>query len=98
MFAAVLIAAAWMFFGIIEDVLTGDPLVAVDRTVYHLLQGLRTPLGDSVMISLTELGDAAVTLPVITAVLLWLVWKRAWRPVAYWLAAASFGAVLTVIP
>lgn len=96
-FAAALIAAAWMFFGIIEDVLTGDPLVVVDKTVYHLLQGLRTPLGDSVMISLTELGDAAVTLPVVTAVLLWLAWKRAWRSVAYWLAAASFGAALTVI-
>ncbi|KVW97864.1 bifunctional DedA family/phosphatase PAP2 family protein [Thiobacillus denitrificans] len=96
-FAAVLIAAAWMFFGIIEDVLTGDPLVVVDKTLYHLLQGLRTPLGDSVMIAFTQLGDAAVTLSVITAVLLWLVWKRAWRPVAYWLAAASFGAALTVI-
>ena len=96
-FAAVLIAAAWMFFGIIEDVVTGDPLVVVDKSVYHLLQGLRTPLGDSLMITLTQLGDAAVTLPVVTAVLLWLVWKRAWRPAAYWLAAASFGAVLTVI-
>lgn len=96
-FAAVLIAAAWMFFGIIEDILTRDPLVVVDKTLYHLLQGLRTPFGDSVMIALTQLGDAAVTLPVITAVLLWLLWKRAWRPAAYWLAAASFGAVLTVI-
>ncbi|MEQ1652343.1 MAG: VTT domain-containing protein [Hyphomicrobium sp.] len=96
-FAAVLIAAAWMFLGIIEDVVTGDPLVVVDKSVYHLLQGLRTPFGDSVMIALTQLGDAAVTLPVVTAVLLWLVWKRAWRPVAYWLAAASFGAALTVI-
>lgn len=96
-FAAVLIAAAWTFFGIIEDVVTGDPLVVVDKTLYRLLQGLRTPFGDGVMIALTELGDAAVTLPVVTTVLLWLVWKRAWRPVAYWLAAASFGAVLTVI-
>ncbi len=96
-FAAVLIAAAWMFFGIIEDVLTGDPLVVVDNTLYQVLQGLRTPFGDSVMIALTQLGDAAVTLPVVTAVLLWLVWKRAWRPAVYWLAAVSFGAALTVI-
>lgn len=95
-FAAVLIAAAWMFFGIIEDIVTGDPLVVVDKTLYRLLQGLRTPLGDSVMIALTQLGDAAVTLPVVTTVLLWLVWKRAWRPAVYWLAAASFGALLTV--
>lgn len=96
-FATVLIAAAWLFFGIIEDVVTGDPLVIVDKTVYHLLQGLRTPFGDSVMIALTELGDAEVTLPIITVVLLWLLWKRAWRSAAYWIAAASFGAVLTMI-
>ena len=96
-FAGVLIAAAWTFFGIVEDVLTRDPLVVVDKTVYRLLQGLRTPFGDSVMIALTQLGDAAVTLPVIMAVLLWMLWKRAWRPAAYWLAAASFGAALTVI-
>ena len=96
-FAAALIAAAWMFFGIVEDVVNRDPLVVVDKTVYHLLQGLRTPLGDSVMIVFTQLGDAAVLLPVITAVLLWLLLKRAWRPAAYWLAAVSFGEVLTVI-
>lgn len=95
-FAVVLIAAAWTFFGIVEDVLTRDPLVVIDKTVYRLLQGLRTPFGDSVMIALTQLGDTAVTLPVMTAVLLWLLWKRAWRPAAYWLAAASFGAVLTL--
>lgn len=95
-FGAVLIAAAWMFFGIVEDVVNRDPLVAVDKAVYHLLQGLRTPFGDSVMIVFTQLGDAAVLLPVITAVLLWLLWKRAWRPAAYWLAAASFGEVLTM--
>ena len=95
--AGILIASAWMFFGIIEDVVSGDPLVAVDKSVYHLMQGLRTPIGDGIMIVLTELGDAAVILPVITAVLLWLLWKRAWRPAAYWIAAASFGAVLTII-
>lgn len=97
LFAAVLIVAAWTFIGVIEDVVSGDPLVVVDKMLYQLLQGLRTPFGDSVMIAFTQLGDATVILPVITAVLLWLVWKRAWRPAVYWLAAASFGAVLTMI-
>lgn len=96
-FGVALIAAAWMFFGIVEDVINREPLVVVDKVVYHLLQGLRTPFGDSVMLGLTQLGDAAVLLPVTTAVLLWLLLKRAWRPAAYWLAAASFGEVLTVI-
>lgn len=95
-FAAVLIAAAWLFFGILEDVLTKDPLVIADKIIYHVLQGLRTPFGDRIMIALSQLGDAAVTVPVIAAVLLWLLWKRAWRAAGYWLAAAAFGAVLTV--
>lgn len=95
-FAGVLIAAAWAFFGILEDVVTRDPLVLADSTVYHLLRELRTPFGDSIMIMLTGLGDAAVTLPVVIAVLVWLLWKRVWRPAVYWLAAVGFGAALTV--
>ena len=96
-FAAVLIAMAWAFVAIVEDVLTHDPLVAVDRAVYHLLQALRTPASDSVMITCTELGDRAVTLPVIIAVLAWLLWHRAWRPATYWIAAVSVGEVLTAL-
>ena len=92
--AAVLIAGAWIFLGVLEDVVTGDPLVRVDSAVYNLLQGIRTPLADAGMIALTELGDAAVTVPVVIAVLLWLAWRRAWRVAAYWLGAAAFAAVL----
>ncbi|MBI2799812.1 MAG: hypothetical protein HYX63_05915 [Gammaproteobacteria bacterium] len=77
--ATILLAATWIFVGVIEDVLTGEPLVLVDKAVYHLLQGLRTPITDSIMITITELGDPALTLPLIGAVLLWLIWKRAWR-------------------
>lgn len=95
-FAGLLVLAAWGFFGILEDVVTRDPLVLIDSSLYHLLQGLRTPFGDSIMVALTELGDAAVTLTVVLAVLLWLSWKRAWRAAAYWLAAAGFAAALTM--
>ncbi len=92
--AAVFIAAAWVFGGVLEDVLTRDPLVRVDSAVYYLLQGMRTPLGDAGMIILTELGDASVTVPVLIAVLLWLMFRRAWRTAGYWLAAAGFAALL----
>lgn len=92
--AAVLILGAWGFLGVLEDVITGDPLVRVDSGVYHLLHGLRTPLADTVMIALTELGDAAVTFPVVIVVLLWLVFRRAWRVAAYWLGAVAFAAAL----
>lgn len=94
--AVVLILGAWGFLGVLEDVVTGDPLVRADSAVYHLLQGFRTPLADTAMIALTELGDAAVTFTVVTAVALWLIWRRAWVAVAYWLGAAGVAALLVL--
>ncbi|QQS54376.1 MAG: VTT domain-containing protein [Candidatus Competibacteraceae bacterium] len=93
----VLIAAGWLFLGVLEDVLTQDPLVYAGQAIYHLLQQLRTPLGDWIMVALTELGDAAVTIPVATVVLVWLLWRRAWRDALYWLTAIGFGALAVKI-
>lgn len=90
-----LVISAWGFFGILEDILTADPLTRIDISVYHMLQALRTPFGDNIMVVLTELGDAAVTITVVVSVLLWLAWKHAWRAAAYWLAAAGCATALT---
>lgn len=95
--AVLLVLAAWGFYGILEDVVSRDTLVLIDSSVYHLLQGLRTPVVDNFMVALTELGDAVVALIVVVSVLLWLVWLRAWRATAYWLAAAGFATVLTQV-
>ncbi|MCB1777517.1 MAG: LssY C-terminal domain-containing protein, partial [Candidatus Competibacteraceae bacterium] len=92
-----LIAAAWLFLGVTEGVLAQDQIVYAGQALYHLLQQLRTPLGDRIMVALTEMGDAAVTIPVVTVVLVWLLWRRAWRDALYWLAAIGFGALAVVI-
>ena len=94
----VLVAGVWLFLGVLEDVLSADPLVYVGQSLHQFLQQLRTPLGDRVMVALTELGDATVALAVIAAVLGWLLWRRAWRDAAYWLAAVSLAelAVATI--
>ncbi len=92
-----LIAGGWLFLGVLEDVLHLDPLVYAGESVYHFLQHLRTPIGDRLMAMITELGDAAVAVPVVVAVLLWLLWKRAWRDALYWLAAIGFGALAVVV-
>jgi len=76
LFITLLSAALWLFGGITEDVLHGDPLVASGTSLYHLLQGLRTPWGDSIMVGVTMLGDAAVTVPLVTVIVLWLLWKK----------------------
>ncbi|CAN7753292.1 phosphatase PAP2 family protein [Variovorax sp. LjRoot178] len=92
--ALMLIGSAWLFFGVLEDVLSNDPLVQVDRSIYSILQALRTGWGDSVMVAVTELGSAPVVISVIAAVSLWLAAKRCWRTLGYWLAAAGFAQLL----
>ncbi len=91
-----LLGGTWLFLGVLEDVVSGDPLVSAGQSVFGLLQELRTPIGDRIMVAFSELGDAVVGLTVVIAVLLWMLWKRAWREALYWLAAAGF-AVLAVV-
>ncbi|WP_374438022.1 bifunctional DedA family/phosphatase PAP2 family protein [Pseudomonas panipatensis] len=95
--AVLLVGSAWLFFGILEDVVSGDPLVRADSAIYLALQDLRTAPGDALMIAMTELGDTVVVLAVTLAVLLWLAGKRAWRTAAYWLVAIAGASALNSV-
>ncbi|MBP0592194.1 phosphatase PAP2 family protein [Paraburkholderia sp. LEh10] len=77
----------WLFLGILEDIISKDPLVTVDRVLHDGLQRLRFPFVDHIMVAASELGDAAVTLPVSLAVLVVLLFRREWRTAGYWIAA-----------
>ncbi|MFW0754084.1 VTT domain-containing protein [Pseudomonas sp. H11T01] len=92
-----LVGAAWLFFGVLEDVVNGDPLLLADRAIYRALQDLRSTPGDTMMIAITELGDTTVVVAVTMVVLLWLLWKRAWRTAAYWLVAIAGASVLNTV-
>src|SRR3990172_10904890 len=97
MAAVMLLGGAWMFLGILEDVVSSDPLVQFDRVVFTALQKLRTGPVDAVMIAATELGSAMVAIPVIAALSVVLAWKRCWRTLAYWLTAVGFAQALVWI-
>lgn len=92
--AALLLGGAWMFLGILEDVVSSEPLVQFDHVVFTALQKLRTGHLDAVMIAATELGSAIVAIAVIAAVSAVLAWKRCWRTLAYWLTAVGFAQAL----
>ena len=92
--ATLLVAGAWLFLGVVEDVVTNDTLVDVDRAIYLGLQGLRTRWGDDVMVTITQLGSAYVMIPVIAAVAVWFAITRRFRTLAYWVSAAAFAEVL----
>jgi membrane protein DedA with SNARE-associated domain/membrane-associated phospholipid phosphatase len=95
--SVLLIGSIWLFFGILEDVVSKDPLIQLDQSVYALLQGLRNEWGDSLMVTVSGLGGAAGTVPVIAVVSLWFIYKRYWRTLGYWLAAVGFAQILVWI-
>ncbi|BAO90710.1 phosphatase PAP2 family protein [Caballeronia cordobensis] len=90
-FAAVVLVLGgiWLFLGILEDIISEDPLVTVDRVLHDGLRVLRIPVLDHVMVAVSELGDAAVTLPVSLAVLVVLMFRREWRTAGYWIVALA---------
>lgn len=95
--ALLLLGAAWLFLGILEDVASGDQLVTADQSIYRFLQDLRTAPGDAMMVAFTELGDTVVVVGITAAVLLYLVWMRAWRTAGYWLAAVGGASALNTV-
>jgi membrane-associated phospholipid phosphatase len=95
LFAAVtMLGGVWLFVGVLEDVVTRDPLVHLDQVVFAALQKLRTGWVDDLMIAATELGSAMVAVSVIAAVSAVLALKRCWRTLAYWLTAVGFAQAL----
>ena len=89
---ALLVAGLWLFLGILEDLLSGEPLVRADWAVFQLLQSLRVVPFDRILVAITELDDASVTVAVALTVLAWLAWHRAWHAAIYFAAAFAGGA------
>lgn len=95
--SVLVVGGAWLFFVVLEDVISRDPLVDADVLVYRLLQSGRTPTIDGLMVAITELGDVNVFLPVIGGALIWFVARRLWVTAGYWLAAVGVAELLTKV-
>lgn len=85
------------FFAVLEDVLTGDPLVRIDDAVFHALQSLRTASLDHVMVAITELGDWVVTTAVALVAVLWLIWHQNRRTALYLCAAVLSSTIFSFL-
>lgn len=90
----ILFLTGWGFLGIVEDVVTKDPLVRADRAVYYFFQSLRNALADHIFVAITELGDWLVNSFVAGAVLLTLLFRRCYRTSGYWAGTLIGGACL----
>jgi membrane protein DedA with SNARE-associated domain/membrane-associated phospholipid phosphatase len=91
----VLVAGA-LFFGVLEDVVSGDPLTTIDLSVYRFLQSVRTPWSDTVLAALGTFGSGITLIALVVTVVLWMMWERRWRTIGYWLAAVVFSQLLII--
>jgi hypothetical protein len=93
MLGGLLIGSLWLLFGVMQDMIAGDPLVKADWSVLHLLLSLRVEWAAQAAAAISEFGGGSVILAVAAATLLWLDRRRAWRAMAHGVAAIM-GAIL----
>ncbi len=95
--ALVLIAAAWIFGGIAEDVVTGDRLTLLDAEVAQWLHRHATPLLTTWMLAVTHLHStvAVTAYGLLAAAFLWR--RRAWRTLATVATCMAGGLLLNVL-
>jgi len=76
-FIFALVSVLALFGGVVEDLITSDPIIAVDIRLANLIAVFRTEVLTSVFSWITLLGKSQVVVGfiVITSVILW-VWKR----------------------
>lgn len=79
--AIVLLGASWLFGGIAQDVIAGDPLTVVDVQVFDWFQSHATPTLTQFMQFITGLHGVLGITAMALILGLFLIWKRYW----YWL-------------
>lgn len=92
-----LVGAAWLFGGIAEDVVHGDPLTVFDKRVAIWLHHRTTHRMLSVMHALTALGSGVVVAGAASFVALALVWTRRWYRLLTLGLVLSGGLLLDVL-
>src|SRR5215204_1249654 len=95
-----LLAAAgglWLFGGLAEDLLTGDPIVRFDRALDDYLYAHVTPPLTTFFLIITALGSIEVIVLLGVVVAAFLGWGRRWVFLGSWLAAVAGSAVLNQV-
>ncbi|MHB9098813.1 MAG: bifunctional DedA family/phosphatase PAP2 family protein [Syntrophales bacterium] len=87
----------WIFGGITEDVLNGDPLVNVDRWVLEQVHFFRTPLATTIMTAITAFGGGRMIVGGVMIIALYLIFKKRLDDLLTYLAAILGGSVLVFI-
>ncbi|GAB2902060.1 bifunctional DedA family/phosphatase PAP2 family protein [Paraburkholderia jirisanensis] len=90
---AVLLCAG-IFFGVLQDVVQGNPLVQVDQSVYRFMESIRSPWIADALSCIAALASVPTLIALSATGVLWMTYERRWRTVAYWLIAVAFSQLL----
>jgi len=87
-----LLGGAWLLGGLLLNTAASQQaLLRTDHGIQNLLNGLRTPLGDHIMVFFSGLADLTVTLWLMALLAGMFIMQHRWREIRYWLAASGFG-------
>lgn len=73
-----LVGSAWLFGGVAEDLVTGDPLTIVDALISEWFRVHATASFAAVMVLVSSLASTAAVLGSCIAACAYLLWKRWW--------------------
>jgi membrane protein DedA with SNARE-associated domain/membrane-associated phospholipid phosphatase len=87
----------WLFGGLAEDLLTGDPIVRFDRALDDYLHAHATPPLTTFFLIVTAFGSIEVIVLLGVVMATFLAWGRRWLFLGSWLAAVAGSAVLNQV-
>ena len=94
---AVLIGASWLFGGIAEDVVTGDPLTLIDVWLAQWLHVRADPTLTRFMLVISHMHDPWVLSVVVLCLSLFLLYRRNWVWLLSVLLAVPGGMLLNIL-
>ncbi len=95
--ALVLLGAAWLFGGITEDVLSGDPLTDVDVVIAIWFGAHSTPALTQVALWISRLHDPIAMMSMVCGVAAFMAWKRQWQWLTTLLIVMPGGMLLNIV-
>ncbi len=87
----------WIFGGITEDILTGDPFVMVDKWVINQVLYFRTPSVTAFMNAVTNLGGSIAITVVSIIFISYLIMKKRIDYVVAYITAITGGSILVFV-